>query len=249
MENYISKKASISDAAQKWAETVWHFDEGPFENIIRLLPMAAIPWLGSLGSVIGFALIQVAKYMLGIDLQELGREIDKAFGLGPGDDPRGKVTEEDLENFLNERVEQKKKATILEYGVISKRASLSKDAKRSRRRRPRRRSRYKSRRRYFGKGGLIATVVKGIFKIIAAMGSMYIFSHLGSLYEKHVEKDLSDATKPVRKKIREEMEIDIGSEDFGKKPKRDRPSLLELTEPSDKRLNKTLDELEEKYGL
>jgi hypothetical protein len=211
--NYpISKQAGIEDAFKHYVSTVWKSDAGPFENLFRLLPYAAVPFLGGLGSIISLVLIQLAKLFMGLDLEELGREADSALGLGPGSDPREDSSEEELSNYIDRRVELAKAASHIYYDDrdILKTAGI-KSA--------------------WSIGKIIAG---GIFKLLAVLSSLYVFSHLGELYDKHLKKDVEKATKPAREKVRETV---------GLEPEQSTPTA----EPTN--INTMIDELEQKYGL
>ena len=88
MDYPISKRAALQDALVQFVSTIYNENEGPFENAFRILPYAAIPFLGSLGKVVTFILTKLALNILGLSPQELGRSVDEALGLKPGDDPR-----------------------------------------------------------------------------------------------------------------------------------------------------------------
>jgi len=208
---YISKRAGIEEAYMDYVKTIWKFDKGPFENLFRLAPYAAVPWLGTLGSIVGAVIIQVAEHILNISPEMLGREADRALGLGPGDDPRFDSSEQELSSFLDKLLVNK--TANYNEQPISKTASIVSAIIRG------------------GKAG--AWIAKAIFKIVAMLASMFVFSHLSEFYNEHVNKPLKEITAPVREEV-----ADLTGLDTGEKPK------AKTDKPEDMATY-----IEEKYGL
>jgi hypothetical protein len=61
---------------------MWRQNEGPFENILRLITYL-IPFVPGLGWT-AFILEKAASIALDMGLEDIGRYIDQALGLGPG---------------------------------------------------------------------------------------------------------------------------------------------------------------------
>lgn len=163
MNRPISKRAEEEESVFKqWVSTVWRGDQGPLQNLFRLLPYASIPFLG-IGSIIPTVLITVATHILKISPEDLGRAADKALGLGPGDDPR-RVLPAVVDYFDN--VYEKKPASY-QGQPISKTAGIISGLL-----------------KVFGFGKVVALFIT---KIIAALASVFVFSHLGELTKKFTE--------------------------------------------------------------
>ena len=120
----ISKRAGPEDAAKKFIATVWKVDQGPLENIFRILPYAAVPFLGGLGSIAALIVTNLASHMLGVSPQDFGRYLDNYFGLGPGDDPREGNVLSELERLINKFVATKIASEYASPHAISKTANI-----------------------------------------------------------------------------------------------------------------------------
>lgn len=204
MDYHISKRAGMEEALKKYISTVWKTDRGPLENIFRLLPYALVPFMGGIGSVVALVLSTLASHILGVSPADLGRKADQVLGLGPGDDPRHAGIMPKLEKFINNLVEAK---TAQEDYCISKRASIWSMIKTG------------------GYAGKI--VVRGVLKAIAVLSSIFVFSHLGDLYE--------EIANPAREQVSEWAE-----------PKR--KTIIE-PERKPKTVDDIADYIEQKYGL
>lgn len=78
----ISKRAANVEPLKKLVLSMWRQNEGPFENILRLITYL-IPFVPGLGWT-AFILEKVASIVLNMGLEDIGRYIDKALGLHPG---------------------------------------------------------------------------------------------------------------------------------------------------------------------
>jgi len=176
---YISKRAGMEEAYMDYVKTIWKFDRGFFENAFRLVPYAAVPFLGTFGSIVGAIIIQVAEHLLNISPEMLGRELDKALNMSPGDDPRFETSEQEVASLIDKMLANK--TASYKPIEISKTAGIVSAVVRG------------------GKAG--AWIAKAMFKLISVLASMFVFSHLSEFYNKHVDKPLKEVTAPVREEV------------------------------------------------
>jgi len=158
MDHFISKRAGLSEALSEFLETVIDRNAGPFENAFRIIPLMAIPLLGSLGKIAGYILTNITLRMLGISPREIGRAVDDKFGWGPGDDPRGPGVMDKVADFLSRLFARK--ATANSEHAISKRAI-----------------------NYLSMG---KTLVKAAFTLMTMAGSVFAFSKLEKFTDEYV---------------------------------------------------------------
>lgn len=159
----------------KYVGEVWDFTSGPFENIFRLIPYAAIPLLGSIGSVVSSLLVMAATRILKIHPADFGAEIDKYFGLGPNSDPLS-ITEADFEKGVNEIL------GISNYAKSSSNNSISKRA--------------------FGVGSVARVLWWMMRKSIPMLASVFVFSHLGNFTEEHLgiaRETIGEKIDPIKR--------------------------------------------------
>jgi hypothetical protein len=182
MDYPISKRAGLMDAANEFLETVIDRNAGPFENAFKIIPLMTIPLLGSLGKIAGFILTNLALRILGISPREIGREIDEAFGWGPGDDPRGPGIMDQVAKFLANLFASlfaKKSAASNEY-YISKRAI-----------------------NFVLMGKILA---KAAYYLITMASSVFVFSKLEEFTEEHIS---GPAREQVSEWAEPEQEVGI----------------------------------------
>lgn len=222
----ISKRAGLAEALEKFIPTVWNFDRGPAENLLRVLPYVAIPFLGSIGQIAGYILTIAASQILGISPADIGRLIDNYFGWGPGDDPRDAGIRPKLEQFINNLFAKLHKKRFANYIYsMSKTASVLSA---------------------LVAGGKIGKwLVMAMYKLVQVMASVFVFSHLG--------KFTKELTEPLREQVSEwagKPEPSVKPTALEELKKQLSPSREPVEVSSkEKEVSQMLEKLEEKYGL
>jgi len=85
------------------ASVVWRDNEGPFENLFRLISYSPVLFAG-LGGLALTGIDKIISYMWGMGLEDFGAWIDKQLGKGPKSD----VTPQDydaLKDILTQRLQ------------------------------------------------------------------------------------------------------------------------------------------------
>lgn len=185
MNRPISKRAGLEEGLKQYIMTVWKADRGPFENIFRIAPFAMLPFMGSLGSVFAIILTNIAGHILGISPADFGRELDRYFSLGPGDDPREAGVMPKLKDLIDNLIDKSTPATAsAEDRPISKTAGLWTLLVKS--------------------GQIGRLIVAAIMKVIGVLSSVFVFSHLSDLYE--------ELSNPAREKVTDLFDTETGAE-------------------------------------
>jgi hypothetical protein len=191
MEHYISKRAGLADAANEFLKTIIDRNAGPFENAFRIIPLMAIPLLGSLGKIAGYILTNIALRILGISPREIGRAVDEHFGWGPGEDPRGPGVMNRVADFLGSMF-----SDLFAKSAANNERQLSKRAI-----------------NFVMIGKILA---KAAYYLITMASSVFVFSKLEEFTEKHIS---GPARERVSEWAEPEEDFGKPDDDVERKPK------------------------------
>jgi len=98
----MQKQAGLTDDMKKVFSTIWRSNEGPFENMLRIVSYS-MPFFGGIFGAILLIVDKVASYFWGYSLEDFGKYIDKLIGLSPGSE----ISEEKLHSALLKELQSK----------------------------------------------------------------------------------------------------------------------------------------------
>lgn len=194
----LSKRADTKEKLLKLLKTLWRNNEGPFENLLRLVSYAGVILPG------GFVIIALDKIasMFGFGLEDLGRYLDKKLNLGPG----ANITENTMSDAAN-IIESLSSKEANSKNILIKNAGLWS---------------------FLSKGGVKTTfkglwaIVKWLLTALALtnFGDLYKTSELSSTVDTLIKDEITSNPDEPKKSVR-----DIANE-FGKTKEDDAGNLI-----------------------